>query len=168
MEVTLKTKIKYWSVPISIILIVFFAVLISFKILLRGVPEKENIIKIFNDNKNLFYEVVDELTTNGEYVSIRNGNLGPTIEVYIDEENELTKVVKVKESDYHKYKKTLEFINRFEEIDITYDKNNFMFLFSDFAQYIVKMRDENKYRKNYIVLYIENIENDWYYVETKR
>lgn len=159
-------KVLFFTFIAVIILILLFCGLLV--MLFGRKVDKNNIIKKFEQNIEMFNESVGELSEEEICIEKREGEY--IITIYKELPDGTTDLIIVEEKYYDKYQESINLMKKLK-IDVIYKyQENVVFLFNSMigtGQYIVKMDDEERYMKTYIVTYKEQIDGSWYYIETK-
>ncbi|MDD2628146.1 MAG: hypothetical protein PHR25_01260 [Clostridia bacterium] len=162
---------KTTIIIVSIIAIVTALIVILFKYILMfsfvgsTTEEKENsntIIEVFENNKTLFEEVLEELSN---YEEIHIDEAG-SIYTFVNENNKNSKV----ELNQDDFEKTLQLMKKCKLKKITKDYGNVRFLFKStmrWGQYIIKMTHEEKFKWEYHIINKKKISENWYYIEAE-
>lgn len=151
----------------TIMLLIIFVVTIITLIIFKTI--KNSIIKDFNKHRNLFEEAIEELKK--ENNDIRFEKVGNVILISIYEnKEENVNVIKIKESEFYKYNKTIDLIKRLDLEQVIKIDENIDFLFKSSLSegksivYLKNIEDYissgNKIRKE------KCITENWYYITT--
>jgi hypothetical protein len=145
----------------------YFVVSIIFTNIYGNKINREKIIKIFTSNIVMFEDAIKEIDDVEEiYIRKQQNSYYDVIE------NDTEKIIDIQEDveEYLNYKKCIDIM---EELDISYlskDYNNISFTMNSMfglGQQIVYISDMEKYKFGHPISYTKNIENNWYYIETK-
>ena len=162
-----KSKSIILLVSQFIIIIILFVVIYLILQMSFGKSAKFTITNKLKVNEKLFEEIYNELYELNEN-SIYFKKDGSSISVSIHEQiNEKINVIKVKEEEFYKYEKTIKNMKKLKLTKIKKEDGNIIVPIKNSGQYIVKMFDEEKFKRGYNVTYIEQIRSNWYYIETK-
>lgn len=163
---------KIIIILISSILLIFILFNLLAVLVLGRKTNKNTIIKKYNKNIEAFEKCIEELTENKIYFDRENLRFGKgkiIITIHEDLEDDTVNVVTVSESEYSKYKNTINLMEKLNIDCVHKTEKNTLFQFNSmigFSQEIVKIEDE----EHYIwcsgePLYKESLGNDWYYIE---
>lgn len=132
-----------------------------------GKPAKATVINKLKLNEKLFeeiYEELYELKENPIYFK-KNGN-DISISIY-EEINKKTNIINVDNEEFYKYEKTIKNIKILKLTEVKKEHENLIIPIKNFGQYIIKINNDEKLNWGYNIIYIKQINNNWYYVETK-
>lgn len=168
--------------PTVLFLIIFVLgiTLIDFTVIkfLSG-KSKNEVIELYQSNKEIFHKVVDELK--GEYLEKENQDISfritdenLTIKKYIGNIPANTvDIIELQEQDCDKYKNTIKIMGKLKISAISTDYRTITFVVSsnvgygkDIA-YISQYSDINQYKEDNYVKKMEKIEENWYYIEAE-
>lgn len=160
----MKKYIPYFITVIVglIVLVVIIGMFLLWPFLGLKEKSRSSILKLFNDNQEKFKEVVEELK------DFDNIYFQEELESYhICINNKCKKYIDPKDtSEYIDYKKT---INLMVKLDIEHiSKYNSVRFDIDLYKDIIYTKDINEYKKTDSVVYSKKLNDNWYYVETKR
>lgn len=138
---------------------------LTFNTLFDKPVNSNKIIKKFQNNEQLFEEVLKELSEiNHIHIDQqRNGNISIFIYENIDNKKN---VKEVEQGEFYKYEKTIYIMEKLK-IRHVWKEENIIFSVTIFGQDIVKMNNEEQYRWENNIKEIIRIKNNWYYVKTK-
>ncbi len=153
---------------ILVFVLLYILISVTFNNVYGHKIKDDEVIKLFNANQEKFDAVIKEIDSI-EIICIRK-QYNSYYELCI--ENNDKKFIDIKQDvdDYLNYKKSIDIM---EELNISYiskNYNNISFTMNSMfglGQQIVYISDMAKYKYGNSISYIKNIENNWYYIETK-
>lgn len=128
----------------------------------------DKIIKLFYTNQVMFDDAIKEID-NIETIYIKK-QYNSYYEICIKNDTKTFIDIKNDVNDYLNYKRSIDIM---EKLDISYiskNYNNISFTMNSMfglGQQIVYISDMDKYKYGTSISSIKNIENNWYYIETK-
>ena len=162
-----KSKIIILLASSLIIIIILFVIVYLLLQVSIGKPTKFTITNKLKINEKLFEEIYNELYELNEN-SVHLKKDGNSISITIHEEiNEKINIIKVKDEDFYKYEKTIKNMKKLKLIEIKKEHGNIIIPIKNFGQYIVKINNEEQLKWGYNITYMKQVNNNWYYIETK-
>lgn len=167
----MKSKQILIMAVILLLIICIAAISIIYLVVTSMWGEKVNsntIIKKFEENEMLFEEVVKELSEKDDIYLDKKGEV-ISISIY-EKIGDQVNSRKVKKEEFDQYGKTIDLMKKLNITYISKEKGNTSFLFNsmlELGQYIVKIQDEEKYKKDYDITHIMELKDNWYYIEIK-
>lgn len=160
-------NLKYWMVPLMMIVFIFLTLYIVFSVFFDK-TDKNIVIKNYNKNREIFEQIAIELLKNPkENIEISTIESDfPVVTYQYNEQN----ILEVQKENAKLYENIFMLMSKLNLKKIHKKQSNIIFtpnLRINFGQYIVFMSDEKVFKNEYKVLYCEQLNDNWFYIEIK-
>ena len=153
--------------------VVMYSFLSPFLTSYKRVKPKNEIINLYRENEKLFYNVLNELskerTDKRFYWEFVNKSKEVVVKKYVIDENNDSDRTEL-DDDVSKYADTIKLIKKLDLESINYHEENIEFTFFSTMRIfrkIVYMPDKEYFKWAESRIKLNQIENNWYYVEWK-